>query len=87
MQTWGEWQYLWCGVLTAAPLWLLPLIMPGRADRGKRLTQRFWLKANVWQAVFGFIGNYIWTHYFFDLLGASYTMPSHRLNKVQAQLH
>ena len=39
-------------------------------------------QANVWIAVFGYVGNYFWTHYFFKLLGASYTMKSHRLNDV-----
>lgn len=39
---------------------------------------------NVWQAIFGFIGNYFWTHYFFNLLGAAYTLPSHKLNGVRA---
>jgi cycloeucalenol cycloisomerase len=41
-------------------------------------------QANVWMAIFGFIGNYFWTHYFFNLLGAAYTLPSHRLNGVSA---
>lgn len=40
------------------------------------------LQMNVWQAIFGFIGNYFWTHYFFNLLGAAYTLPSHKLNGV-----
>jgi hypothetical protein len=40
-------------------------------------------QANVWVAIFGFIGNYFWTHYFFNLLGAAYTLPSHRLNGVR----
>ena len=39
-------------------------------------------QANVWIAVFGYVGNYFWTHYFFKVLGASYTMKSHRLNNV-----
>lgn len=43
---------------------------------------------NVWMAIFGFIGNYFWTHYFFNLLGAAYTLPSHKLNGVSlGQLH
>jgi hypothetical protein len=42
-------------------------------------------QANVWVAIFGFIGNYFWTHYFFNLLGAAYTLPSHRLNGVSRQ--
>lgn len=83
MQGWDEWGYLACGVTTAAPLAIYPLLRPGDADRGKPLSERFWVKANVWHAVFGFVGNYFWTHYFFQLLGASYTMPSHRLNQAR----
>eukprot|EP00892_Ulva_mutabilis_P002606 jgi/Ulvmu1/12346/UM089_0030.1 len=81
-EAWDSWAYLACGVLTPAPLVLYPLLFPGDADRGKPLRERFWLKATVWIAVFGFIGNYFWTHYFFQLLGADYTMPSHRLNNI-----
>ncbi|GAX76555.1 hypothetical protein CEUSTIGMA_g4001.t1 [Chlamydomonas eustigma] len=33
-------------------------------------------------AGFGYVGNYFWTHYFFQVLGASYTMESHRLNGI-----
>lgn len=84
LQAWGSWGYLWCGVTTATPLWLYPLLFPGDADRGKPIRERYWLKAQIWLAVFGFIGNYFWTHYFFKLLGADYTMPSHRLNNVRA---
>jgi hypothetical protein len=45
------------------------------------------VQANVWMAIFGFIGNYFWTHYFFNLLGAAYTLPSHRLNGVRGVTH
>lgn len=40
-------------------------------------------QANLWVAIFGFIGNYFWTHYFFNLLGAAYTLPSYMLNGVR----
>ena len=40
-------------------------------------------QANVWIAIFSYIGNYFWTHYFFKLLGASYTFESFRLNDVR----
>ena len=40
-------------------------------------------QANVWIAIFSFVGNYFWTHYFYRLLGASYTFPSWRLNDVR----
>mmetsp|Transcript_5835 Transcript_5835/g.10324 ORF Transcript_5835/g.10324 Transcript_5835/m.10324 type:complete len:289 (-) Transcript_5835:3928-4794(-) len=42
----------------------------------------FWMKAFVWNAIFGFVGNYLWTHYFYTVLGASYTFDSYQLNQV-----
>jgi len=33
-----------------------------------------------------FIGNYLWTHYFYIVLGAKYTFPSWRLNDVPIPL-
>lgn len=39
--------------------------------------------ANVWIWLFGFIGNYFWTHYFFTVLGSSYSFPVHiKLNEI-----
>jgi cycloeucalenol cycloisomerase len=29
----------------------------------------------VWIWLFGFVGNYFWTHYFYKVLGASYSFP------------
>ena len=45
--------------------------------------QRYWVKANLWIAIFSFIGNYFWTHYFSRLLGAAYTFPAHQLNEAR----
>lgn len=69
---------------------LLPPLLQPAAERGKPLAQRFWVKANLWIAIFSFIGNYFWTHYFYRLLGAAYTFPAHRLNEAscrRAALH
>jgi cycloeucalenol cycloisomerase len=33
------------------------------------------VQANVWIWLFGFVGNYFWTHYFYKVLGASYSFP------------
>ena len=46
------------------------------------LLHRYCLKANLWLAIFGFIGNYWYTHYFYNILKASYTLPSYDLNGV-----
>lgn len=72
-----------------------------QTDRLLPVSERFWLKANIWHFIFGFVvqllfcspskpnhitssfvGNYFWTHYFYTLLGAHYTMDTYRLNNV-----
>ncbi|MBA0639280.1 hypothetical protein Goarm_018084 [Gossypium armourianum] len=40
------------------------------------------LQASVWIVIFSYVGNYFWTHYFFTVLGASYTFPSWKMNDV-----
>lgn len=80
-----EWGYLLVGLAAALPCAVVPLLVPGAADRGRPLAERFWVKANVWMLIFGFVGNYFWTHYFYTLLGAAYTLPSFRLNGVRAR--
>ena len=70
------------GLIAALPCVLLPPLLQPAAERDKPLAQRYWVKANVWIAVFSFIGNYFWTHYFYRLLGASYTFPAHQLNQA-----
>lgn len=39
-------------------------------------------QANAWVAIFGFVGNYWYTHYFYRVLLANYTFEAHRLNDV-----
>jgi cycloeucalenol cycloisomerase len=74
-----------CGGL-ALPLLLQPLIFPTAGfqspDAKRPFLERYALKANIWLAVYSFIGNYWYTHYFYSVLKAAYTMPSHRLNNV-----
>lgn len=43
-------------------------------------------QANIWMAVISYVGNYFWTHYFYNLLGASYTFKAWRLNDVPIAL-
>jgi hypothetical protein len=74
--------YLLVGVAAAAPCFLLPLWLQPPAEARKPLLQRHWVRANVWMAIFSYIGNYFWTHYFYTLLGAQYTFNTWRLNDV-----
>lgn len=71
-------------LLDAAPCALAPDILhtPYATCKASAFVLLPSLQMNVWQAIFGFIGNYFWTHYFFNLLGAAYTLPSHKLNGV-----
>ena len=71
------------GLAMALPCVLLPILLQPRAEAAKPWHQRYWVKANIWIAIFSFIGNYFWTHYFFQLLGAAYTFKSWRLNGVR----
>jgi cycloeucalenol cycloisomerase len=51
------------------------------------LLQGYPLKATAWLAIYSHIGNYWYTHYFYTVLGASYSMPSLRLNDVPLPLY
>ncbi|CAN6358432.1 unnamed protein product [Urochloa humidicola] len=63
-----ELEYLILGLVSTVPAFLIPLFLVG--------------KANIWIIIFSYVGNYFWTHYFFTVLGASYTFPSWRMNNV-----
>ncbi|CAK9327221.1 unnamed protein product [Citrullus colocynthis] len=77
-----ELEYLLLGLLAALPSFLIPVVWPGEADRGLPWKDRYWVKASLWIVIFSYVGNYFWTHYFFTVLGASYTFPSWRMNNV-----
>ncbi|CAL4895864.1 unnamed protein product [Urochloa decumbens] len=66
---WGE-----AFFLLYTPFWLtlcLGIIVPFKL-----------YEANIWIMIFSYVGNYFCTHYFFTVLGASYTFPSWRMNNV-----
>ncbi|XP_022862233.1 cycloeucalenol cycloisomerase [Olea europaea var. sylvestris] len=58
------------------------MVLVGKADSSICWKDRYWVKANLWIIVFSYVGNYFWTHYFFTVLGASYTFPSWKMNNV-----
>ena len=99
---WGRWGYMVYCVTCASPYVLVPLIAPLEGDvvRGKGtrrqgtvtatarpFRERYIFKANLWIAVFSFIGNYWYTHYFYGVLNAKYTFDAHRLNDVPIALY
>ncbi|KAL7542389.1 hypothetical protein ACHAXR_012030 [Thalassiosira sp. AJA248-18] len=82
-----------CGGL-ALPLMLQPMIYPQAStptvngkvivnpDTQRPFHQRYSTKATLYLITYSFIGNYWYTHYFYSVLKAKYTMPAHRLNDV-----
>ncbi|XP_027082724.1 cycloeucalenol cycloisomerase isoform X1 [Coffea arabica] len=81
-ETFTEWEYLLIGLVSAVPTFVVPFLFVGKADSNVSWSNRYWVKANLWMMIFSYVGNYFWTHYFFKVLGASYTFPSWRMNDV-----
>ncbi|MED6159725.1 Bifunctional protein GlmU [Stylosanthes scabra] len=77
-----ELEYLLLGLVSAVPSFLIPMLLVGKVDRSLHWKDRYWVKASLWIVLFSYVGNYFWTHYFFTVLGASYTFPSWRMNNV-----
>lgn len=82
-----EYSYLYLCVGLATPFLLQPIVYPLPTESQYPLLQRYSFKANVWIAIFSFIGNYWYTHYFYTVLQARYTFPAHRLNDVPVALY
>ncbi|KAL5707300.1 cycloeucalenol cycloisomerase [Ranunculus cassubicifolius] len=81
-ESFNELEYLLLGLISAVPSFVIPLLVVGKADSSLPLKSRYWVKANLWIVIFSYVGNYFWTHYFFTVLGASYTFPSWKMNNV-----
>ncbi|KAL7469995.1 hypothetical protein ACHAXS_010239 [Conticribra weissflogii] len=97
------WTYLFvCGGL-ALPLVLQPWLYPSAGfdkhqnadvvdvvvnpDIDRPLFQRHSTKCVVYLLTYSFIGNYWYTHYFYSVLQAQYSMPAHRLNDVPIAMY
>ena len=85
-ESWSAREYNLYLFLLALPCVLQPILVPSAffssPDANRPLKERYATKANIWLAVYTFIGNYWYTHYFYSVLKATYSMPSTRLNNV-----
>lgn len=79
-------EYMQVCVGLALPLILQPFLFP-LEESNTPLLSRVSLKANVWIAIFTYIGSYWYTHYFYSVLKAKYTFPAHRLNDVPIAMY
>lgn len=69
------------------PYVVYPLWKPFEEDKGVPVWERYVVKANAWIGILSFVGNYIWTHYFYSVLNAKYTFDAHRLNDVPISMY
>ena len=74
-RTWSDGALLAHAFATALPALLVPMLIARRfSDRPWH--DSYWLKANLYLALFGFFGNYFGSEYFFDVLGMVYHYPN-----------
>jgi len=55
--------------------WVLGALQPGRFESDRPLLERHWIRANLWLWVVVFIGSYVISEYFFDVMGMRYGFP------------
>jgi cycloeucalenol cycloisomerase len=70
--SWGNAALLAHSLVVALPVLLVPMYLARRHPSAQPWHQRYWFKANVYLAIFSFIGNYFGSAYFFDVLGMVY---------------
>ena len=71
----GEWGFMGIALAVALPLVVVPALIRDEASLGRRWYQTYWLKANLYIAIFNFAANYFGSEYFFDVLGMVYDYP------------
>lgn len=65
-ESFDKWAYIYVCAGLALPLLVQPVLFPsagsGSPDASRPLLERYSFKANVWIAMYSFIGNYWYTH-------------------------
>ena len=64
------------GLFCAVPYVVVPYAFPSEEEAKIPWRERYITKANVWIAIFSFIGNYWYTHYFYRVLKVSVSHAS-----------
>jgi cycloeucalenol cycloisomerase len=72
---WGDVGHLAFGIALALPIWLVPIVYPGDADRGIPLTSRHIFRFNFFMLVWTFLQVWFGSDLFFDFLGMEYRFP------------
>jgi cycloeucalenol cycloisomerase len=75
VNTWGDTAMLIHSLVVALPFFIIPLLIHKKYS-DVPWTESYFLKANIFIAIFSFWGNYFGSEYFFDMLGMVYTYPN-----------
>ena len=81
-QWYESWTEAWMYNVVLGALAIPLVFQPFFFETHRPLHQRYATKALIWMSTYTFIGNYWYTHYFYSVLKASYSMPATRLNDV-----
>ena len=88
-ESFTAWTYLYVCVGLSLPFLLQPLLLPsagfGSPDANRPWDCRYATKANVWLAIYSFIGNYWYTHYFYTVLKAVSILHTGRLPRLPSE--
>ena len=80
--------YLTVGLTLFLVPTLIPVALPDLfLSSHLPLSRRYTTKANCYIFILAWIANYLWTHYFYAVLHATYTFQAHRLNDVPFALY
>ncbi|MGJ8686176.1 MAG: hypothetical protein ACSHWQ_01765 [Spongiibacteraceae bacterium] len=84
-KSWGNTALLVHSVTIALPLLVLPMLLAKKYS-DVPWHKSYWLKINIYIFIFGFVGNYFGSEYFFDVLGMVYVYPNASSNLDSALL-
>jgi len=74
--------YMAVGIALVTPGLVVPALTQPPQELARPWWRRYWVKDHVWLWIVVFVGSYLWTHYFYTLLKATYTFQAWRLNDV-----
>ncbi len=71
----NSYHYLILSLIYAIPCYIVPLLFADKTENILPIAKRFNTKANIFIGIISYIGNYFFTHYFYNVLGMQYTGP------------
>ena len=72
---WGDLGHMVLGVGLVLPLWIVPLVAPAAADRGRPIGERHIWRFNLWIGLYSLLQVYFGSALFFDVLHMEYHFP------------